>query len=87
MDPQHVPMTVTARPESFTFEAGATVVIVVDMQNDFGDPAGMFGRAGIDLTSIRGTIEPTSKVPRLPLSLAGGLHSRGNRRRPPTHQP
>ena len=62
MDPQHVPMTVTARPESFTFDAGATAVIVVDMQNDFGDPAGMFGRAGIDLTGIRGTIEPTSKV-------------------------
>jgi ureidoacrylate peracid hydrolase len=62
MDPHHVPMTVTARPESFTFEAGTTAVIVVDMQNDFGDPAGMFGRAGIDLTGIRGTIEPTSTV-------------------------
>ncbi|MBK5333968.1 MAG: isochorismatase family protein [Ilumatobacteraceae bacterium] len=62
MNPQQIPMTVAARPEPFTFEAHTTAVIVVDMQNDFGDPAGMFGRAGIDLTGIRGTIEPTSKV-------------------------
>ena len=46
MNPHHVPMTVTARPESFTFEAGTTAVIVVDMQNDFADPKGSLSVAG-----------------------------------------
>jgi ureidoacrylate peracid hydrolase len=32
------------------------------MQNDFGSPLGMFGRAGIDLTGIRNTITPTARV-------------------------
>ena len=60
--PQQHRVTVPARPDAFTFDPRATAVIVVDMQNDFGDPAGMFGRAGIDLTGIRATIEPTSNV-------------------------
>ena len=32
------------------------------MQNDFGAKGGMFDRAGIDLSSIRATIEPTARV-------------------------
>jgi ureidoacrylate peracid hydrolase len=44
------------------FDAAQTAVIVVDMQNDFGSPEGMFGRAAIDLTGIRATIEPTRRV-------------------------
>lgn len=55
-------LTVDARPATFDFEPSTTAVIVVDMQNDFGHPAGMFGRAGIDLTGIRATIEPTARV-------------------------
>lgn len=54
--------TIEARPAPVRFDAAHTAVIVVDMQNDFGSPEGMFGRAGIDLTSIRATIEPTRQV-------------------------
>ena len=62
MDRTEPTLTVAARPQPFTFRTDTTAVIVVDMQNDFGDPAGMFGRAGIDLTGIRSTIGPTSAV-------------------------
>lgn len=55
-------LSVDARPAAFEFEPSKTAVIVVDMQNDFGHPSGMFGRAGIDLTGIRATIEPTARV-------------------------
>ena len=54
--------TIDARPAPVSFDAARTAVIVVDMQNDFGAPGGMFGRAGIDLAGIRATIEPTRKV-------------------------
>ena len=53
---------IDARPAPVRFNASETAVIVVDMQNDFGSPHGMFGRAGIDLTGIRATIEPTRQV-------------------------
>jgi ureidoacrylate peracid hydrolase len=53
---------VDARPAAFEFEPDTTAVIVVDMQNDFGHPNGMFGTAGIDLTGIRATVEPTARV-------------------------
>ena len=62
MDSQATQRTIAARPDSFDFDPGATAVIVVDMQNDFGHPNGMFGSAGIDLTGIRATIGPTAKV-------------------------
>ena len=54
--------TIEARPAPVRFDASETAVIVVDMENDFGSPEGMFGRAGIDLTGIRATIEPTRRV-------------------------
>lgn len=54
--------TIEARPAPVSFAAAQIAVIVVDMQNDFGSPEGMFGRAGIDLTDIRATIEPTRHV-------------------------
>ncbi len=55
-------LTIQARPAPVNFDAEHTAVIVVDMQNDFGTPEGMFGRAGIDLTGIQATIEPTRQV-------------------------
>jgi ureidoacrylate peracid hydrolase len=54
--------SINARPQPVEFDIAKTAVIVVDMQNDFGSPHGMFGRAGIDLTGIRGTIAPTARV-------------------------
>ena len=56
------PLTIEARPALVSFDAAQTAVLVVDMQNDFGDPDGMFGRAGIDLTGIRATVAPTLRV-------------------------
>lgn len=54
--------TVLARPGTFELSPRTTAVIVVDMQNDFAAPAGMFGRAGIPLDGIRSVIEPTRRV-------------------------
>ncbi len=62
MDSLRAPLAIAARPTAFEFEPSRTAVIVVDMQNDFGHEGGMFGRAGIDLSGIRATIEPTAKV-------------------------
>lgn len=47
---------VPARPAPFTFDPGATAVIVVDMQNDFGHPGGMFAGHGIDISSIQAIV-------------------------------
>ena len=62
MDLSRRSLSVDARPQAFELSPATTAVIVVDMQNDFGHPDGMFGRAGIDLTGIRATIEPTATV-------------------------
>ena len=43
-------------------DVATTVVIVCDMQNDFGAKGGMFDRAGIDISMIQRAIGPTSKV-------------------------
>jgi len=52
----------TARPDSISFDAASTAVIVVDMQNDFGSKGGMFDKAGIDISIIQQVIEPISSV-------------------------
>jgi ureidoacrylate peracid hydrolase len=51
-----------AKPEPIEIDIASTAVIVVDMQNDFGAKGGMFDRAGIDISAIRGAIGPTAKV-------------------------
>jgi len=51
-----------ARPDSISFDAASTAVIVVDMQNDFGSKGGMFDRSGIDISMIQKVIVPTSNV-------------------------
>jgi len=43
-------------------DAAKTVVIVCDMQNDFGAKGGMFDRAGIDISMIQQAVGPTAKV-------------------------
>ena len=55
-------LTVEARPESMTIDPSRTAVIVVDMQNDFGAEGGMFARAGIDISAIRGVVGPVRRV-------------------------
>ncbi len=51
-----------AKPELITFETAKTVVLVVDMQNDFGSKGGMFDCAGIDITGIQKAVGPTAMV-------------------------
>lgn len=45
-----------------SIDVAATVVIVCDMQNDFGSKGGMFDRAGIDISMIQRAVAPTAKV-------------------------
>ena len=40
---------VAARPSPVGVDLVHTAVVVIDMQNDFAAPGGMFDRAGIDL--------------------------------------
>ena len=45
-----------------SIDAAKTVIIVCDMQNDFGAKGGMFDRAGNDITMIQRAVGPTAKV-------------------------
>jgi ureidoacrylate peracid hydrolase len=62
MDREQLPIQVPARPSSFPLEPAATAVIVVDMQNDFASPGGMFDRAGIDITGIQAIVSTIQDV-------------------------
>lgn len=55
-------ISVDARPAVCEVDAGALAVVVVDMQNDFGTPGGMFDRAGIDIRPIQAIVDPTRRV-------------------------
>src|ERR671931_2659792 len=41
-----------ARPEPIAIEPQRTALLIIDMQNDFGSPGGMFDLAGLDVTGI-----------------------------------
>ena len=59
---------IEATPEPIAIDTARTAVLVVDMQNDFGTQGGMFDRAGMDISMIRGAIGPTAgKKPTLTL--------------------
>jgi len=49
-------MTIQARPEAVTFDRRRTALVVIDMQNAFGAPGGMFNRAGVDISGIRAVV-------------------------------
>jgi len=53
---------VEARPGPIAVDPGATAIIVVDMQNDFAAPGGMFDRAGIPIDGIQAIVEPIRLV-------------------------
>src|SRR6516225_5836988 len=53
---------IAARPAPIAIDPTQTAVIVVDMQNDFGAPGGMFDRAGIDLSAFKRAVGPTARV-------------------------
>ena len=49
----------------------ATAVAVIDMQNDFCDPAGYYGRKGLDIASVRAGIPSLGRL--LAAARAGGV--------------
>lgn len=55
-------VTLDAKPTPISIDPAKTVVIVVDMQNDFGSKGGMFDRAGIDISGIQKAVAPTARV-------------------------
>lgn len=56
MATEHQMIEVPARPAPFSLEPTKTAVVVVDMQNDFASPGGMFDRAGIDISCIQAIV-------------------------------
>jgi ureidoacrylate peracid hydrolase len=55
-------IVINATPAPVAIDVGETAVLVVDMQNDFGAPTGMFARAGIDVSLIRRAIDPIARL-------------------------
>ena len=55
-------ITIVSKPEPIAIDLARTAVVVIDMQNDFGAPGGMFDRAGIDISMIQAAVAPTKKV-------------------------
>lgn len=51
-----------AKPFPIRMDLRNTVVIVVDMQNDFGSAGGMFDRGGVDISSIQSVVAPIATV-------------------------
>jgi ureidoacrylate peracid hydrolase len=52
-------MEVQARPDPVKIDPARTVVIVIDMQNAFGSPGGMFDKAGVPMGAIQAAVGPT----------------------------
>src|SRR4051812_16908771 len=51
-----------ARPEPLDVDPRRLAVIVIDAQNDFASPGGMFDRAGIDISGIAAAARATRPV-------------------------
>ena len=51
-----------ARPSPLLVDLERTAVVVIDMQNDFGAPGGMFELAGIDISGITKAAQATGPV-------------------------
>ena len=62
MHRQHAEVILPARPAPISVDSARCAVIVVDMQNDFGAPGGMFHRADIDIAPIIAAVAPTANV-------------------------
>ncbi len=55
-------LNVRAKPEPLMVDPATTAVIVVDMQNDFAAPGGMFDRAGIPIDGIQAIVGPIGRT-------------------------
>jgi len=52
-------MRIQARPEPVDLDPARTAMLVIDMQNAFGSPGGMFDRAGVPIAAIQQAVAPT----------------------------
>jgi ureidoacrylate peracid hydrolase len=50
---------IKAVPSPVEVDPARAVLLVIDMQNAFGSPGGMFDKAGIDITAIQTAVAPT----------------------------
>ncbi len=55
-------VTITARPEPLQIDLGRAAVVVVDMQNAFLSPGGMFAQAGYDISAAPGCIASNARL-------------------------
>ena len=55
-------LEIAARPSVLQVSTDRTAVVVVDMQNDFASPGGMFHRAGIDVRGIQAIVAPMARL-------------------------
>ena len=55
-------VTIAAKPDPTAIDIAKTVVIVIDMQNDFGAKGGLFDRAGMDISGIQKAIGPIARA-------------------------
>ncbi len=53
---------IAARPDPVALRPGSAALVVVDMQNDFASPGGMFDRAGIDVQCIQEIVPPIAQT-------------------------
>jgi ureidoacrylate peracid hydrolase len=65
------PATISARPEPLSIDLARTAVIVVDMQNAFVSPGGMFDEAGYDISGAPACIANNARL--LPALRAAGV--------------
>jgi ureidoacrylate peracid hydrolase len=64
-------LTLEARPEPVQVDPRRLAVLVIDAQNDFAAPGGMFDRAGIDISGIAAAAQATQ--PLLEAARAAGI--------------
>lgn len=55
-------INIRATPEPLEIDLSHTAMIVVDMQNAFGSPGGMFDKAGVPISSIQAAVAPTVRA-------------------------
>ena len=55
-------VTVPATPWAFEFDSGAVALLCIDFQRDFMEPGGFGESLGNDVSTLRGSIEPTKAV-------------------------
>ena len=55
-------LEIRGRPSALSCRVDTTAVVVVDMQNDFASPGGMFDRAGVDVRGIRAIVPPIAAL-------------------------